>query len=81
VKSARYAWQHDLTSEVQSTLEVDLSQALVLSDSIAARSDGSGLGDSFEPVARLGVRDLPRRIPIYRLIWRDLCRTQAGDGA
>ena len=28
-----------------------------------------------------GVRDLPRRVPIYKLIWRDHYRTQAGDGA
>jgi hypothetical protein len=81
VRSARYGWQHQLTSEVQSTPEVDLPQAPVLSDSIAGRSDGSGFGDSFEPVPTLDVRDLARRIPICSLIWRDQCRTQAADGA
>lgn len=80
MRSARHGWQHHLTSEVQSTPEVDLPQAPVLSDSIVARSDGSGFGDSFE-LPTLGVRDLPRRIPIYRLIWRDHYRTQAGDRA
>jgi len=28
-----------------------------------------------------GVRDIPRRVPIYRLIWRDHYRTQRADGA
>ncbi len=28
-----------------------------------------------------GVRDLPRRVPIYKLIWRDHYRTQGADGA
>jgi hypothetical protein len=81
VRSARYGWQHHLTSEVQSTRRFDLPQAPVLSDSIAALSHGSGFGDSFEPARTLGIRDLPRRVPIYRLIWRDHYRTQAGDGA
>jgi hypothetical protein len=81
VRSARCGWQRHLTSEVQSTPEVDLPQAPVLFDSIAACCDGTGFGDSIEPVASLGVRDLPRRIPIYRLIWRDYCRTRARDGA
>ncbi len=27
-----------------------------------------------------GVRDLPRRIPIYKLIWRDHYRTQQAGG-
>jgi hypothetical protein len=28
-----------------------------------------------------GVRDVPRRIPIYKLIWRDRYRTQGAAGA
>jgi hypothetical protein len=58
-----------------------LPQAPVLSDFIAARGDGSGFGDWLEPVPTLGVHELPRRIPIYRLTWRDHRRTQAADGA
>jgi hypothetical protein len=27
-----------------------------------------------------GIRDLPRRIPIYKLIWREHCRTAPGGG-
>ncbi|MDQ6818517.1 MAG: hypothetical protein M3018_14090 [Actinomycetota bacterium] len=28
-----------------------------------------------------GVRDLPRRVPIYKLIWREHYRTQRAAGA
>jgi hypothetical protein len=27
-----------------------------------------------------GVRDVPRRIPIYKLVWRDYYRTQHAGG-
>jgi hypothetical protein len=30
--------------------------------------------------ADTGIRDLPRRVPIYKLIWRDHYRSRLADG-